>query len=753
MGAAASVDDPDASLIYRETKDEYERRLAAGDPEEQIFSSLRDMVALRLASGTQASLQPSSEKTQPGESETEVQPMNESEAVTSGDSLRERMLTDLPTRSSLLDAATLASVTTSSDFNDLIIEPNIILSPKAPLDDEVANNGDERTSSGILLPVSGEKGFGRAVGTSRAALDLVQNLTPVFTTDVLTDPATLKMILKFAEVNKIPNGVDMLRFWVEIDELQHLPSHSYTHRRLRKIYDKFLSPDAPSPVCVTAQMLQDIEKALEGDNISAGIYSGAQQICFIALERSVYPRFRDSKLFKKMQDFCAPVVPNGAPSMVGSSSGPTPHEISSTTGAMASDGSEEAEDYSLMGILAHPAKLRFLKTFCMEALALENLLFYLEVEDCKRLPNLSFVVNKTRRIYDRYCTSSSRNYITGLEDNGVLREIQEVVDTKGALVPKLFYEAQIYVFNRISDDIWPGFCRSQEYLAHSKEVKPDTKQLIRRGNRFEESEAVHQKLDALAEFQLIDTAMHYPVVKLIPKSVPDSINAATRRKSIQKMEEEQALTPQQLLSLLLGDPFAKKYFKSGGLQTAARHRVPPAFRKENLSQVHDAQRAAASRYEHHHARRDLRAARESECRHVQEDRQPSSAWHVAGLASALRQVKLLQGTATRQQGDTRGCPPRDCGPGRESRKAGALPLGCVLDVPGMHAGLPQIPGLPALFGESHAVGRDRALPTTPELPDRASVGQENLRQVPESEQPAVAHSTGAVAAQAGRGAA
>jgi len=285
-----------------------------------------------------------------------------------------------------------------------------------PLDDDVPV--EDRTASRILH-VAGEKGFGRAVGTSRAALDLVQNLAPVFTTDVLTDPATLKMILKYAEVNKVPNGVDMLRFWVEIDELQHLPSHSYTHRRLRKIYDKFLSPEAPSPVCVTAHMLQEIEHSLEGDNISAGIYHAAQQICYVALEKSVYPRFRDSKLFRKMQDFCAPIVPHGGNSS-SSGNGPPTLEAASATGTVAANitDTEEAEDYSLMGILAHPAKLRFLKTFCMEALALENLLFYLEVEDCKRLPNLSFVVNKTRKIYDRYCAPSSKNYITGLGDNG-----------------------------------------------------------------------------------------------------------------------------------------------------------------------------------------------------------------------------------------------------------------------------------------------------------------------------------------------
>ncbi|KAG7389267.1 hypothetical protein PHYPSEUDO_010825 [Phytophthora pseudosyringae] len=586
MGAAASVEDPAASVIVRETTDEYERRLAAGDSKEQIFCSLRDIVAQRL--GAQSPAKPPPEDSKPVDStshqRTEEKPMNDSTApqIESTDEPQHKsspLLSEDPQArsSSLLDAATLAAVTTSSDSKRSMIEPSL-LSPKTAFDDnvhqdihpnpfhdehEAAAHVDERTASG-LLHVSVEKGYGRAVGASRSALDLVQNLAPVFTTDVLTDPATLKMILKYAEVNKVPNGVDMLRFWVEIDELQHLPSHSYTHRRLRKIYDKFLSPEAQSPVCVTAQMLQDIQHALEGDNMSAGIYAAAQQICYVALEKSVYPRFRDSKLFRKMQDFCAPVVPNsGTSSANGSSNGPTPLGSASATGTVAAniaDGTEEAEDYSLLGILAHPAKLRFLKTFCMEALALENLLFYLEVEDCKRLPNLSFVVNKTRKIYDRYCSPASRNYITGLGDNGALKEIQDVVENKGALVPKLFYEMQVSVFNRISDDIWPGFCRSQDYLDHSKDVKPDTKQLMRRNNHFEESEAVHKKLDALAEFQLIDTAMHYPVEKLIPISFPDSV-AGLARKSIKKLEEEQTLTPQQQLSLLLGDPFAKKYFK------------------------------------------------------------------------------------------------------------------------------------------------------------------------------------------------
>uniref|UniRef100_K3WXC3 RGS domain-containing protein n=1 Tax=Globisporangium ultimum (strain ATCC 200006 / CBS 805.95 / DAOM BR144) TaxID=431595 RepID=K3WXC3_GLOUD len=353
------------------------------------------------------------------------------------------------------------------------------------------------------------------------------------------------MCVNFCERHKVPNGVDMLRFWVEIDELQLLPSHSYTHRRLRKIYDKFLSPEAQSPVCVTGAMLAEIEKQLEGDNnLSAGMYADAQAICLVALERSVFPRFRDSKLFKKMQDFCAPVVPN------------------SNSNNSANQPAADTEDYSLMDVLNHPAKLRFLKTFCMEALALENLLFYLEVEDCKRLPNLSFITNKTRKIYDRYCCPSSKSFIQ--IDESTLRELHATVESKAPLLPKMFYEAQLIVFNRISDEIWRTFCRTHEYLEFSKHVKPDHGKAQRKVKHpsQEQTELAQKKLETMNEFQLIEVAMHYPVEKLIPIKYHVYPHGALHQGSTLSVMHaiDDDLTPHDLLNMILGDSYAKKYF-------------------------------------------------------------------------------------------------------------------------------------------------------------------------------------------------
>ncbi|GLD97921.1 hypothetical protein PINS_up006618 [Pythium insidiosum] len=460
----------------------------------------------------------------------------------------------------------------------------------------------------------------------RPTYDLTQNLTPVFTTDVLTDPATLKMMLNYCERHKIRNGVDLIRFWVEIDELALLPSHSYTNRRLRKIYDKFLSPEAPSPVCVTNNMRLEIEKALASESISAGIFTDAQAICLTALEQSVYPRFRDSKLFKKMQEYCAPAVPSSSSSGSHGSSSSSSNGSGSTAAAtngtvlpllsakstrllpfqqQQSQAPEPDDDFSLQGVLSDPTKLRFLKSFCMEALALENLLFYLEVEDCKRLPNLSFIANKTRRIYDRYCVATSRNFIQ--VDGTALRELHAAVENKAPLVPKLFYEAQLVAFGRISEEIWRGFSRTPEYLEYSRKLKPrDTKKAGVRRPRFataEPSEQAQRRLEAMNEFQLIETAMHYPVVKLIP-SRPKSLNAAPRRRQRLEGVDEDAgdddgggadggadgegdtsgtltqavldgdgtaalaaaaatpvYTPTEQLATILGDPFAKRYFK------------------------------------------------------------------------------------------------------------------------------------------------------------------------------------------------
>nr|CCA16550.1 Regulator of G protein signaling putative [Albugo laibachii Nc14] len=365
---------------------------------------------------------------------------------------------------------------------------------------------------------------------------IAQNLTPEFTNDVLINPKMLRLFVRFCERNKVPHGVDRLRFWVEIDQLQALPSHLYTVRRLQKIYDKFLSPEATSPICVTSTMLNGIEKALEIDSVSSSIYTGAQAICLTALEKSVYPRFRESFQYRQMLEFSA-----------------------QNAGVDSSfPGSKLGHENTLAAILNHPAKLQFLKSYCVEAVALENLLFYLEVEDCKRLPNLSFIAQKTRKVYDRYCTPTSRNYIAINE--AALTELHQAVESNSTLFPRMFYDAQANAFSLISEELWRQFSRTQEYLDCSlkikaKVIKHQAVQMQRKSTAFE---AEQKNLEMYDEAQLIEIAMKYPVMKLIPiKYVSDNHSTSARLMA----QEDLDMSPNHQLDILLQDSIAKRYFK------------------------------------------------------------------------------------------------------------------------------------------------------------------------------------------------
>lgn len=365
---------------------------------------------------------------------------------------------------------------------------------------------------------------------------IAQNLTPEFTNDVLVDPKFLRMFVRYCERNKIPHGVDRLRFWVEIDQLQALPSHLYTVRRLQKIYDKFLSPEASSPICVTSTMLTGIEKGLESETVCSSIYTAAQAICLTALEKSVYPRFRESNQFRQMLEFSA-LNTNVESEFLAPKVG---------------------DDNTLASILNHPAKLQFLKSYCVEALALENLLFYLEVEDCKRLPNLSFIAQKTRKVYDRYCNPTSRNYIAINET--ALTELHQAVESNSTLFPRMFYDAQANVFSLISEELWRQFSRTQEYLDYSWQLKAKVIkcQAVQMKSKSTAYEAEQKILEMYDEAQLIEIAMKYPVMKLIPiKYVSDNLSASARLMA----QEDLEMSPNHQLDILLQDSIAKRYFK------------------------------------------------------------------------------------------------------------------------------------------------------------------------------------------------
>ncbi|RHY67978.1 hypothetical protein DYB30_003463 [Aphanomyces astaci] len=125
-----------------------------------------------------------------------------------------------------------------------------------------------------------------------------------FSTDVLLDPVTLKMMTEFC--SSIPHAAERLMFWADVQHLRTLPSAQYTDKMLRKIYEKFLSPHAATPICVPTDMIRGIQDEFDrpGGIQSAGVYLEAQALCLKDLEKDVFPRFEKHKLFDKMKALC-----------------------------------------------------------------------------------------------------------------------------------------------------------------------------------------------------------------------------------------------------------------------------------------------------------------------------------------------------------------------------------------------------------------------------------------------------------------
>ncbi|ETV98993.1 hypothetical protein H310_08465 [Aphanomyces invadans] len=272
----------------------------------------------------------------------------------------------------------------------------------------------------------------------------VIDATVEFSTDVLVEPVTLKMMTEFC--SSIPHAVERLMFWVDVQYLRTLPSPQYTDKMLRKIYEKFLSPHAATPICVPTDMTRAIQEEFErpGGIQSAGVYLEAQALCLKDLEKDVFPRFQKHKLFESMKALCESKVEtgNGAPM--------SPRE----------------DKYSFHAVLTDDTKLRFLKSYCVENLTLENLLFHMEVEEAKRLPNQSYVHACARKVYETYLKPNAKKYIA------LPQHIHASVAAKveaNQLDSTTFTDVQYYVLEYVRTELWATFSVYPPYVDHIHE--------------------------------------------------------------------------------------------------------------------------------------------------------------------------------------------------------------------------------------------------------------------------------------------
>ncbi|KDO27544.1 hypothetical protein SPRG_06812 [Saprolegnia parasitica CBS 223.65] len=329
--------------------------------------------------------------------------------------------------------------------------------------------------------------------------NLANDMTMAFTMDVLFNPVTIKLMVAYC--HSIPFASDRLLFWADVQHLRTLPSAQYTDRMLQKIYHKFVSASAPTPICVPTNVLREIQKTCESSAgiQSAGVFAEAQALCLRDLKKDVFPRFRKHKLFQSMQAACETQASEKKPRSRFALLRETPSlplfQYDST--------------YSFEAVMGDKWKLRYFKSYCIENMSSENLLFFLEVDECKRLPNQSFVQATARKIYDTYLKPGAKRYL-----NLSLRLHNEfAIPDDAAFEPSAFFDAQYLVLEYIRVELWPRFSISEPYIKYcqTEAVSPQPWDEYHPEISAERMETLMAELDAMSPSVLIQRALSIPV--------------------------------------------------------------------------------------------------------------------------------------------------------------------------------------------------------------------------------------------------
>lgn len=339
-----------------------------------------------------------------------------------------------------------------------------------------------------------------------------RSLTLNFTLDVLKNSMCCRVFGEF--IDQIEPGIsNTLTFWRDVDHLRSLPSPAYMERRLKKIYAKYIGPNAPVRICVPKAVQKAIEEALQypSSTITAGIYHEAQSICYKDLQTSIYPSFLRSEKYEKLLESCGLSMDTGLP---------------------------------MDAVLQSMTQVAFFKAFCAESHSLETLMFHAEVEDCKRLPNDIYTCSQIRKIYDTYLKPQAKRPIIQLPTE-ILHKIQAHIHDACLLTASFYDEAQAVVLGYIQDRWWPHFSVSAEFKSFVQRRVRETQVPSNRGTSF-----VTRFIPSKASDGILD-----------PDSLSTLIDIALSRNLDDETTDYPELLSKRPSVILLRDTFGRNYLK------------------------------------------------------------------------------------------------------------------------------------------------------------------------------------------------
>eukprot|EP00743_Colponemidia_sp_Colp-15_P002740 GILK01002967.1.p1 GENE.GILK01002967.1~~GILK01002967.1.p1 ORF type:complete len:528 (+),score=103.98 GILK01002967.1:125-1708(+) len=254
-----------------------------------------------------------------------------------------------------------------------------------------------------------------------------------------------------------------LQFWLDVEEYRHLPTALWFKRMCRKVYDKFLKPDAKLRIRLPSEMLEKLDSDLNSPVLYPDIYAPAQEYAFQCMSKK-YEDFKSSMFYKRMKQSI---------DMIRKAENPKKSfSLFSCFGRKRTNRYIEAitprsmeMPTNLDELLPESTLHVFYKEF-LEASHSEKLLFFWsDLEDLKRMPNQTYINNVARKLFKKYLHPNSKIKVN--IPNSTIVAIEKRLDRGDT--NHLFDEAQKIVTSQINNDALPRFKQFLDEKRREKE--------------------------------------------------------------------------------------------------------------------------------------------------------------------------------------------------------------------------------------------------------------------------------------------
>ena len=300
----------------------------------------------------------------------------------------------------------------------------------------------------------------------------------------------------FQSYLKLNYSYESLLFYQAIQEYKYLPQSDYMMSVAKKIYQKFLSSNAKQRITYIPQVLIDkVNTAIQtNQNITSYLYQSIEQVLYEYLSIQQYSQYLNSPQYQlTLQQSTAP---NDRSSYAARSMKKSSH-VKNRRRSLSMDAASryrasgdslnsfniciepilpqhdankenivnKPEPITLELILHNIDLLNALKHFCIRSVNIENLQFYMSVDEYRYIPSIDYMRVQANKIVHKYVLNGSKQQIN------LPYNIQSYIIKHYKFNPKsnLFYYAQQNIEHLLISHVLPAFIQSNEFMKFAQQ--------------------------------------------------------------------------------------------------------------------------------------------------------------------------------------------------------------------------------------------------------------------------------------------